>query len=416
MLAGLPRGRPASIGARRSLAGTDRFAARVFNLAVIALLGYFLLRIFRPFYGPILWAFLLAFLLFPLNERLRRRLKGRRGLAATLLTVAVAIGIAVPVVVGSVAFAKQTVDLAQRLGDFAESHRIEGFEDVLRLPLIGTVMSWLEAHTAVTSDQLQEWAAEAAQSAVQFLLVRGRTALFGALGLLGDLTLTLFVFFFFLRDGDAMAARVKRLIPLEERRKASLDRHLQDVTHAVVFGTVVTALVQGSLIGVAFWITGLRSPVVFGVLATVASFIPFVGTGLDLGPGGDLPVLQGRRREGDLHGGLGRPRRRQRRQLPPAGARLGEGRDGHAHGVLRRARGTRGLRVRRTVSRTGGPGPRAGADAVRGGGSAPRGRYFLTQSATKMLVSCGFWPLRLLANTSVFPSRVNIGKPSKSGL
>ena len=120
----------------------------------------------------------------------------------------------------------------------------------------------------------------AAQNAVQFLLVRGRTALLGALALVGDLTLTLFVLFFFLRDGDTMAARAKRLIPLEEKRKASLDRHLQDVTHAVVFGTVVTALVQGSLIGVAFWITGLRSPVVFGVLATVASFIPFVGTGL----------------------------------------------------------------------------------------------------------------------------------------
>ncbi len=256
-------------------------------------MGYLLLRIFRPFYGPILWAFLLAFLLFPLNERLRRRLKGRRGLAATILTVAVVIGIAVPVVVGSVAFAKQAVELAQRLGDYAQSHRIEGFDDVLRLPLIGTVMSWLEAHTAVTSDQLQEWAADAAQNAVQFLLVRGRTALLGALALVGDLTLTLFVLFFFLRDGDTMAARAKRLIPLEEKRKASLDRHLQDVTHAVVFGTVVTALVQGSLIGVAFWITGLRSPVVFGVLATVASFIPFVGTGLIWVPAAILLFAKG---------------------------------------------------------------------------------------------------------------------------
>ncbi|HEY2796663.1 MAG TPA: AI-2E family transporter [Thermoanaerobaculia bacterium] len=270
----------ASLRPRRNLAGTDRFAARVFNLAVIALLGYLLLRIFQPFYAPILWAFLLAFLLFPLNERLRRRLKGRRGLAAAILSVAVMLGIAVPVVIGSVAFAKQAVELAQKLGEYAQSHQIAGFEDVLRLPLIGTVMAWLEAHAGVTSAQVQEWMADAAQSAVQFLLVRGRTVLFGALALVGDLTLTLFVFFFFLRDGDTMAARAKRLIPLEEKRKASLDRHLQDVTHAVVFGTVVTALVQGTLIGIAFWITGLRSPLVFGVLATVASFIPFVGTGL----------------------------------------------------------------------------------------------------------------------------------------
>jgi predicted PurR-regulated permease PerM len=262
------------------LSANDRFASRVFQLAVIALLGYAVLRIFRPFYGPIIWAFLLAFLLFPLNVRLRRRLRNRRGLAAAILTVAVVVGIAVPVVVGSAAFAKQAVELAQRLGDYATAHRIEGFDDVLKLPLIGRVMGWLEAHTSVTPDQVQEWMAQAAHNAVEFLLVRGRTVLLGALALVGDLALMLFVLFFFLRDGDDMAARAKRLIPLEPKRKESLDRHLQDVTHAVVFGTVVTALVQGTLVGLAFWITGLRSPVVFGVLATVASFIPFVGTGL----------------------------------------------------------------------------------------------------------------------------------------
>jgi predicted PurR-regulated permease PerM len=219
--------------------------------------------------------------------------KGRRGLAAAILTVCVVIGIAVPVVVGSVAFAKQAAELAQKLGEYAQSHRIEGFQDVLRLPGVGSVMAWLEAHTAVTSDQVQEWMADGAQSVVQFLLVRGRSALFGALALVGDLTLTLFVMFFFLRDGDDMAARAKRLIPLEERRKASLDRHLQDVTHAVVFGTVVTALVQGTLIAIGFWITGLRSPVVFGVLATVASFIPLVGIGLIWVPAALVLFAQG---------------------------------------------------------------------------------------------------------------------------
>jgi predicted PurR-regulated permease PerM len=270
----------ASIRARRDLATTDRFAARVFNLVVIALLGYALWLIFRPFLSPIVWAMLLAFLLFPVNARLRHRWKGRKGLAAAALTLAVAIGIAVPLIVGSVAFAKQAVELGQRLGDFAESHKIQGVEDVLRLPVIGTAMGWLETRTALTAADIQDWLVQAAQRAVQFLLARGRGVLLGALGLVGDLTLTLFVLFFFFRDGDAMAARVKRLIPLEAKRKASLDRHLQDVTHAVVFGTVVTALVQGTLIGIAFWVTGLRSPVVFGVLATIASFIPFVGIGL----------------------------------------------------------------------------------------------------------------------------------------
>ena len=48
----------------------------------------------------------------------------------------------------------------------------------------------------------------------------------------------------------------------------------------MVFGTVVTAIVQGALLGIGFWITGLPSPLVFGVLAAIMSFVPFVGTGL----------------------------------------------------------------------------------------------------------------------------------------
>ncbi len=252
-----------------------------------------MLRIFRPFFGPIVWAFLLAFLLFPINERLRRRLGGRRGLAAVLLTVGVALGVAVPLVILTVAFAQQAVELGHATASVADRNKIEGFQDLLKLPLLGGIVAWLEAHTPITAAQIQEWVMQGAQGAVGFLLARGRALLLGALGLLGDVTLTLFVLFFFFRDGDSMAARIKRLIPLDPKRKESLDRHLQDVTRAVVFGTVVTALVQGSLIGLAFWITGLPSPVVFGVVAAIASFIPFVGTALVWVPGAIYLYAQG---------------------------------------------------------------------------------------------------------------------------
>ncbi|MEP6993668.1 MAG: AI-2E family transporter [Acidobacteriota bacterium] len=258
----------------------DRFAARVFNLAVVVLLGYALLRIFRPFFGPIVWAALLAFLMFPLNSRLRRRLRERRGLAALLLTLAVALTIVIPVVVGTVAFAKQAVELGQNLSGLAQRNRIAGIDDVLKLPWIGSAVAWLQKYASVDADQIQAWALQGTRTAVEFLLLRGRDVLLGTLGIFGDLILTLFVLFFFLRDGDVAARRLRDLLPMDPARKAKLDRHLQDVARAVVFGTVVTALVQGALIGIGFWVTGLPSPVVFGTVATIASFIPFVGIGL----------------------------------------------------------------------------------------------------------------------------------------
>jgi predicted PurR-regulated permease PerM len=258
----------------------DQFSTRVFGLAVVAILAYLLFVIFRPFFGPIYWAFLLAFMLFPLNRRARKICRGRAGRAAAVMTIGVTLGIAIPAVFGMAAFARQAIELGSSLSQLGQRYQISGIDDLLRLPLLGAGMKWLEQHTGIDAVRVQAWAVQGAQVAVQFLLSHSRDVLFGALGIIGNVTLMLFILFFFFRDGDAMTKRALGLIPLEGKRKARLSQHLQDVTRAVVVGTVFTALAQGALLGIGFWITGLPSPMVFGVLSAVASFIPFVGTAL----------------------------------------------------------------------------------------------------------------------------------------
>jgi predicted PurR-regulated permease PerM len=116
----------------------------------------------------------------------------------------------------------------------------------------------------------------------------------GALSVMVCLVLTLFLLFFFLRDGEEMARRLLLLVPLAEERKASLTRHLAAVTQAVVLGALLTSVVQGALVGIAFVFVDLPSPVVFGVLAAVASLLPLVGTALVWGPGAIALAVQGR--------------------------------------------------------------------------------------------------------------------------
>ncbi len=258
----------------------DRFSTRVFGLAVVALLAYLTFRIFEPFIAPVYWAFLLAFMLSPMNRTVRTLVRGRRGLAATLMTIGVALGIAGPAALLAVAFANQAVELGHRLSAVAQSYQISGPVDLLRLPFLGRAIAWLQQRFDVGDAQLRAWLVQGSQTAVQFLLARGRDLLVGAFGIFGTLAVTLFVLFFFFRDGDALADRVMRIIPFDGRRKEKLERHLEGVTRAVVFGTVVTALVQGLLLGVGFWVTGVPSPVVFGALTAVASFVPLVGTAL----------------------------------------------------------------------------------------------------------------------------------------
>jgi predicted PurR-regulated permease PerM len=254
---------------------------------VAALLAIAVYLILLPFLVPILWAVLLAFLLNPVNVWLRRRWHGtrRRGFAALLMTVLVTLAIILPATLIAVAFAGQASDLIQKLQVLAQRYRIARPSDVVRLPVVDRIVHWLADNTPVTVDQVQEWIVGGLRTALEFAVANSKSVFLGAVGAVIGLLLMLFVLYFFFRDGEETARRVMALVPLDEKRKRRLQEHIGDVTRAVVYGNVMTAAVQGALIGIAFWITPLPSPVVFGVLGALFSLIPAVGTSIVMVPG-----------------------------------------------------------------------------------------------------------------------------------
>ncbi len=261
------------------MAATPSFYSRVFTLAVAAILGYALLLIFKPFALPMTWAAFLAFLLFPLNIRWRRRFKAK-SIAAGVLTVLAPIVILLPLSALSVEFVSQISALLKQLQISATNMDIKSFSDLQQFPAIARVNAWLQAHVDISAAQVQSWLVSGTREVMQRAASWGGSFFLGALGSLLAFAIMLFLLFFFLRDGDAMIARARRLIPMDEDRKERLFSQLGAVTRAIVFGTTVTAILQGLFIGIGFRIAGLPSPVVFGVLAALLSLLPVGGSAL----------------------------------------------------------------------------------------------------------------------------------------
>jgi len=272
---------------------TSTFYPRVFALVVAALLGYALLLIFRPFFGSMTWAAFLAFLLFPLNVRWRRRLRGRGG-AAGLLTLLAPIGILLPLSALSIEFVAQISGLLQQLQKSAKQWDIKTFADLRQFPWIAHANDWLQAHAGISAVQVQSWLVSGTQQVLQRAAGFSGSFFLGALDSLFGFAVMLFLLFFFLRDGDVMMARSRSLIPLDEERKDRLFLQLGNVTRAIMFGTSVTALAQGFLVGVGFAIAGLPSPVVFGVLAALLSLLPIGGAAFVWAPAVVWLFLDGR--------------------------------------------------------------------------------------------------------------------------
>jgi len=269
------------------------FYPRVFALVVAAILGYALLLIFTPFFGALSWAAFLAFLVFPLNVRWRRRLRGP-GIAAGLLTFLAPIVILLPLSALSVEFVTQISGLLQKLQQATKQWDIKSFADLQQFPLIVRANDWLQSHAGVSAAQLQGWLVSGTQHVLQRAAGFSGSFFLGAVDSLFSFAIMLFLLYFFLRDGDVMMVRVRALIPLDEARKERLFVQLGNVTRAIVFGTTVTALAQGVLVGVGFAIADLPSPVVFGVLAALLSMLPVGGAAFVWGPAAAWLFFDGR--------------------------------------------------------------------------------------------------------------------------
>ena len=271
-----------------------RFYERVLAVASLALLAALLYQILEPFFAPLAWAIFLAFLLQPAQARLTGLLRGRETVAASLLTVFVLLMFIGPLAALAVAFGQQAAGLAVLLQHWLEQHQGQGIPELAQIPLVGRALEWLDRYADISATQVQDWLLETGKRLFDQFAALGGTALLGALGTVVNFTVMLFLLFFFIRDGQGMAHAVINLVPLTVSRRRELSDRLGAVTRAVVLGTVMTAMVQGLLLGIGFAVVGLPAPVVFGAIGAMSSIVPLGGTALVWIPAVGVLLFQGR--------------------------------------------------------------------------------------------------------------------------
>jgi len=273
--------------------GERRLYVRLGGLLLLAVLCYIVWRIVTPLWEPLLWAVLLGALLAPWNLRLAQRLGGRTQLASSITTSLTVLLFILPVLAAAGAVTAQAAQLLRRL-ERRVPELSKGTEiDLSRVPWLDSSLAWLDANTSVSLAQLQGWFTEGLQRLLQVLMKSGGSVVMSALGTAVSFVVMLFVLFFVLRDGPALARQVVRMLPIEQRRRSLLWQHLSDVTRAVFLGIGLTALAQGALLGVGFWIAGLPSPLVFGVIGVILALIPMLGPALLWVPAAIWLAIQG---------------------------------------------------------------------------------------------------------------------------
>lgn len=259
------------------------FYRRCFLIVTAVILGYLGFRIVAPLLGILGWGIVLAFSLYPLHERLTRRFKGRTSLSAGLIAGVTPFVVFVPLSVLGAVFAGQVARIIAYLSGPTDLSYPELVHRLSSYPLIGHSVEWVQENTAVTAEQVQGWMTEGLQSILKSAASMGGSVALNVFGTLIGFFIMIFALFFLLRDGRTVVENLVQLVPVEPARRSQLLKYLGEVTRAVVFGSTASAILSGLMVGVGFAIVKLPSPVVFGVLATIAAFLP-VGAGIVMIP------------------------------------------------------------------------------------------------------------------------------------
>jgi len=233
------------------------------GLTGLALLSSLLvLFVLLPYLQFVLFGVVLAYILYPVQRRAEEYAEPTT--AAILVVVAALLFVLIPLLYLLSVAVQQSLRVVNAVR--------EGQLNVAAIEeLIAT--TGYEVNLAALYEANQERIATALQG-----ITSGALDLAGSLpGLFIGLTITLFVLFALLRDGEDLVAWIQRVLPIEEDVSDELRDGLDTLMWASVVGNVAVAAIQAVLLGVGLAIAGLPAVVFLTVATFVLTLLPLVG-------------------------------------------------------------------------------------------------------------------------------------------
>jgi predicted PurR-regulated permease PerM len=242
-------------------------APLIFLAVAIAALIPLLVWIAWPFLTSFLLAAILAIVMYPVQEWLGRRTR-RRGLA-TLATTLIAV-----FVLGAIL---TVIELTAAYKSLSQSSLEKGGWAALITDTSDHVIDAVADRIHVDKNAVRNEIIARIKTVSGYLLGH----LDNALGGVTTVVITAFLFtvflYFLLRYGKGWVAEVASLTPLDPRSADNIVEAMHGSIVANVNGVFAAAIGQGLLLILGFWITGLRAPLLWGMIGGVASIIPVIG-------------------------------------------------------------------------------------------------------------------------------------------
>lgn len=245
-------------------------AARWLLVLIVAAGIYF----FHGFLVPVLAALVIAFASWPLYRRLLVAVDGNRTIGATLALLFIIAFLVVPISFASTYAINEIREWFSWAVD-TNRHGAPTPMWIANLPIAGEWLNeqWTRyiGHPGSIGELIQIVSGANIGTIYRGVLAAGGSAF----GILLTLLFMLIALFFTYRDGEHFVGQLdslgERIFPMRWER---ISRVVPKTISATVTGMTLIAIGEGVVLGVAYWIAGVPSPVTLGVLTGFMALIP----------------------------------------------------------------------------------------------------------------------------------------------
>ena len=253
------------------------------NTIKYVFLGLFILLLFlsflviKPFINALLASIVIAYVFYPLFKLLNKVIKNK-----TICSLIISLFIILLITVPFAFLLKTSASEAQYMyirakqkiltGDIIDV-RCEG-KDTLLCRSTEYLKSWVD------DPEIKFYLQDMLGGFTTLAIEKTSSLIFQLPAIVLQIVITFFIIFYLLKDGPDAVKKIQEILPLKRNHKAVVYHKIRETTHAVMYGSIVIALIQGALGALGFWIFGISMFYIWGLLMAIFALVPFVGTAI----------------------------------------------------------------------------------------------------------------------------------------
>lgn len=247
---------------------------------VFVILAVLAIWVVKPFILSIIAGIIVAYIFFPVYKLFLKRIKSK-GWSAFIVSILIIIIFTVPFFFLVEAFSKDAyvsyIIIKQKVSAtvFASQPCLDNSSGC-------AVINWVQGQ--MSGPQAKLYIENAISKMAQWAMGKTNDIVMSLPSIFLQIFVMLFVMYYTFKDGEKAFRKFIAVMPLKPKHYSQIVGKTKEMINSTLYGMIIVAAIQGLLAGIGFFIFGVKSPVLLGILTALAALLPVVGTAVVWGP------------------------------------------------------------------------------------------------------------------------------------